>query len=98
MFTVSATANALLRGAFPKMTCCGGSAQVEPGTRLYVFSDGVHEVESPDGRMWDLDGLSDFLLLTAAGNDLDALRAFVRKMRGSETLEDDFSVVRFSFP
>lgn len=85
-------------GAFPKMTCCGSSAHVEPGSRLYVFSDGAYEVEAPDGSMWDLDGLNDFLLQPAAGSELDALHAFVREMHGSEILEDDFSVLRIVFP
>jgi sigma-B regulation protein RsbU (phosphoserine phosphatase) len=84
-------------GAFPKLAACTGSARVEPGARLYVFSDGVYEVENPDGEMWDLDGLEGFLV-GAPENELDALHAYVRKMRGSDVLEDDFSLVRIEFP
>lgn len=84
-------------GAFPKMVSCSSSARVEPGSRLYVFSDGVYEVEAPDGAMWDLDGLHEFLARPAAGEELDALHAFVRRMRGSDVLEDDFSLVRIEF-
>lgn len=86
-------------GAFPKMPFSSASAQIEPGSRLYVFSDGVYEVEGPDGSMWDLEGLAKFLARPEApGEDLDGLHAFVCGMRGSPVLEDDFSIVRLEFP
>ncbi len=91
------TPNAVI-GAFPKTTAHSSAVRVEPGSRLYVFSDGVYEVESPDGIMWNLDGLGEFLAPPApAGEELDALYAFVRRMRGSDVLEDDFSLVRIDF-
>jgi len=86
-------------GAFPKLQFSSSSFQIEPGSRLYIFSDGVYEVERPDGGMWDLEGLQEFLARPAAsGEDLDALHAAVCEMHGSQGLEDDFSIVRLEFP
>ncbi len=88
----------MIIGAFPRMAACSASVRIEPQSRLYVFSDGVYEVESPDGRMWDLDGLHGFLVRPSDnGNELDALHAFVRQLHGSDVLEDDFSLVRIEF-
>ena len=86
-------------GAFPRMVFSSSSVRLEPGSRLYVFSDGVYEVEGADGNMWDLDGLSEVLARPAApGEELDGLHAFVCEIRGSQVLEDDFSIVRLEFP
>ncbi len=87
----------MIIGAFAKIDCCSGSTPIDPGMRLYVFSDGVYEVSSPDGTMWDLDGLQDFLTRTRSGDDLDALYAAAREMRGDDVLEDDFSILRVEF-
>ncbi len=87
----------IIIGAFPKITCCSRAARIDPGMCLYVFSDGVYEVEAPDGTIWDLDGLEDFLAHRHSGDDLDTLGAFVREMHGTE-LADDFSLVRVEFP
>jgi sigma-B regulation protein RsbU (phosphoserine phosphatase) len=68
-------------------------------SRLYVFSDGVYEVDSPDGNMWTLEDLQNFLCSSAAGSgqEIDALWKNLQQMHGSEVLEDDFSLLRVNF-
>ena len=85
-------------GAFPKIACCSSSTRIDPGMRLYVFSDGVYEVQAPDGAMWDLDGLQDLLARPPRGDDLDAVYARVREVHGANSLDDDFSLLRVEFP
>jgi len=87
----------VLIGMMPGYAYRGGSAYVEPGTSLYLFSDGVFEIECPDGRDW---GIDDFLpLLTApqAPGKTESQRILeaVKAETGREAFEDDFTLVAF---
>jgi phosphoserine phosphatase RsbU/P len=74
--------------------------EVKPGARLYVFSDGVYEIMDENGPCWDFEGLKAYLKDSGAGSKstLDDLWAHVRQITGSETLEDDFSVLEIRIP
>jgi sigma-B regulation protein RsbU (phosphoserine phosphatase) len=67
--------------------------------RLYLLSDGTFEVERADGTMLTFDEFVAFMTRpTPAGPcDLDRLYQHLVALRGGETLEDDFSIVRFAF-
>lgn len=68
-------------------------------SRLYLFSDGVYEVDRPDGTMWTLEDLQGFLqnCAPASGQEIDALWKTLQEMHGSDVLEDDFSLLRVDF-
>jgi sigma-B regulation protein RsbU (phosphoserine phosphatase) len=72
---------------------------VPPDARLYLFSDGVFEVQRPDGKMTTFEEFVDFLkgAGTDGRSDLDLLFEHLVQLRGGGTLEDDFSIVRFAF-
>jgi serine phosphatase RsbU (regulator of sigma subunit) len=72
---------------------------VPDGSQLYVFSDGAFEVQRPDGSMMQFEDLLQFISRpTSSGQcDLDLLLQHLVQTRGGETLEDDFSIVRFTF-
>jgi serine phosphatase RsbU (regulator of sigma subunit) len=75
-------------------------AEVAPGARLYVISDGTFEVSRPDGTMMELETLEDFLVAQPPQDgaaDLDRLLAHLRAAHGADGLDDDFSVVRLAF-
>jgi len=76
-----------------------GEIILPPGARLYVFSDGVYEVESPDGGMWGLEDLEGYLQQANvnSGKELDALYQQLQENHGSEILDDDFSLLRVDF-
>ncbi|MGE5569889.1 MAG: SpoIIE family protein phosphatase [Rhodospirillales bacterium] len=80
-------------GAFPGVKYASASVEIPPGSRLYIYSDGVYEVESPDGAMWDLDSLQAFLACPRE-NELEALHLKMQQLRGAEVLEDDFSILK----
>jgi sigma-B regulation protein RsbU (phosphoserine phosphatase) len=71
---------------------------VPPGTRLYLFSDGVFEVQRPDGTMTTFEEFVDFIKGAGSNNqsDLDLLFEHLMQIRGGGALEDDFSIVRFA--
>ncbi len=68
--------------------------EVGPYARLLVYSDGVYEIERPDGSMWQHGELVDYLQgLPKDGPVLEPLLAHVRQMRGVDVLADDFSAL-----
>jgi serine phosphatase RsbU (regulator of sigma subunit) len=73
---------------------------VVPGnTRLYLFSDGAFEVQRPDGSMMTFEEILYFLSRpgTDRTSDLDLLYQHLVQVRGDGALEDDFSIIRFTF-
>lgn len=71
------------------------SVPLGPYTRLLVYSDGVFEIEKPDGSMWKLgDFLAFMTTFPLDAKDLpERLYLAIRDLRGSDTLADDFSIL-----
>jgi phosphoserine phosphatase RsbU/P len=87
-------------GGFPRVAYDAEELELAPASRLYLFSDGVYEVERPDESMWTLEELQDFLCSQPAGQpgaEMDALYGELQRMHADEILEDDFSLVRVDF-
>jgi sigma-B regulation protein RsbU (phosphoserine phosphatase) len=62
------------------------------GARLLVYSDGVFEIERPDGSMWQHAEFVDYLTPLAGQDDLtERLYGHVRQLGGTESLADAFS-------
>jgi sigma-B regulation protein RsbU (phosphoserine phosphatase) len=93
-----ATQNFII-GGFSGASYSGGAVKVELPSRLYLFSDGVYEVERRDGSMWSLDELNEYLASPEVeiGREIDHLYGFLQEMRGAEILDDDFSMLRLEF-
>jgi serine phosphatase RsbU (regulator of sigma subunit) len=72
--------------------------RVTPPARLYVFSDGVYEISRPDGAMLEAAAFTDVLTRpdVADVSRLESLLRFARDVRGSEVLEDDFSIIQMT--
>jgi sigma-B regulation protein RsbU (phosphoserine phosphatase) len=91
--------NNLFIGGLPESAYQGSSVNVPPEANLYVFSDGVYEVDPPEGSMWTLDELGEYLLQhkLEAGEDIDALYRKMQDYHGQKILEDDFSMLAVHF-
>jgi len=74
--------------------------EIKPAARLYVFSDGVYEIMNENGAWWEFDDLKAYLKDSGdrGKSTMDDLWAHVRQIAGSETLEDDFSVLEIRIP
>lgn len=88
-----------LVGVFPGQVYEAAELQVPPASQLYVYCDGVYEIQQVcDGRMTNYE---DFLhQLHKVGhmrNSLDAIVLWAEELNGSKQFEDDFSIVRLSF-
>ncbi|MGE5358122.1 MAG: SpoIIE family protein phosphatase [Bacteroidales bacterium] len=86
----------MVAGASYQTECC----RVPPGSRLFVFSDGIYEVCSPSGAWLDFDRFVQMLKTrsSAASDALHGVLADVRGWQQRDTFEDDCSVVMFQFP
>lgn len=67
---------------------------LEPGSRLYVFTDGAYEIPDDAGELLAIEGLARLL---ARAHGLDATVDALRRRRGG-ALEDDLSVLEITFP
>jgi pSer/pThr/pTyr-binding forkhead associated (FHA) protein len=75
------------------------SVEVPAGSRLYVFSDGIFEIETKDGEQWGLDHVLPLIVeppvqgMTEPERLLQAIRRHAR----SQDFEDDFTVLVATF-
>ena len=81
-------------GKYQKKECLVGKRN-----KLYIFSDGVYEVEKSDGSMWRFQEFADFMsnVKTNGQSILDRLYNYAKNLGNSENFEDDFTIVEVVF-
>jgi PAS domain S-box-containing protein len=86
-------------GATTTETFEGGSAIVAQDAELFVFSDGLYELSTPDGPMIGLDGFGQLLvdLYNTGAADLERVLTEVSRRHGSDQFEDDASILKVRF-
>ncbi len=79
---------------FPTLSC-----PVQSGDRLFVYSDGVFEINKPDNEMWQFAEFLEFMGEPApeGQSKMDALLHYARQLQGRDDLNDDFSIVQIGF-
>jgi len=82
------------KATYKKRECVVGERNT-----LYIFSDGVYEVEKSDGSMWRLQEFTDFInkVKTDDQSRLDHLYSYAKNLGNSENFEDDFTIVEVAF-
>jgi sigma-B regulation protein RsbU (phosphoserine phosphatase) len=85
----------VLIGMIPGYTYKSASAQVPSGSTLYVFSDGVFEIEPASGGEWGLDDFLPLLAAPAQAGKRESRRILdtVVARTGRQAFEDDFTLV-----
>lgn len=69
------------------------SFDVRAGNRLYIFSDGVSEVDNPEGELFGYARIEDFLAGMAAGSKTpEELLALLEEFHGSANFSDDITL------
>ncbi len=86
-------------GMFPNAEYIDSALTVEKGSSLYVFSDGIYEIEQENGSFW---GLEKFVTVLqkyqqTSERDLDRLLQFVRNWHPRFQFEDDLSILQIDF-
>ncbi len=90
----------LVIGTMPDMPYRNETQELGRYNELYLFSDGVYEVDLPEGGMWEF---KDFVKLVAqpppsGKSEIDVVADQVTEWVGGGAFEDDFSMVKFVFP
>ena len=90
----------LMIGAMPEVVYDSQSLTLEPGCSLCLFSDGVYEINKPDGTFMTFEEFSEYMRASFSSevDMLDAVLTQARTLSGKEMLEDDFSMLRLVFP
>jgi sigma-B regulation protein RsbU (phosphoserine phosphatase) len=82
-------------GTVPEFEFVDAETTVAPGSRLYLFSDGVFELQRPDGSE---SSLQDFIVHLTAGRiaglaETRRLHGISMEMQGRNTFDDDYSIL-----
>jgi phosphoserine phosphatase RsbU/P len=82
-------------GAFPTARYSDASTTLDPGSRLFVYSDGCYEVFHPTNGMMALEHFCGILASSGSDKGLDQIVSDVQKWQGRPEFEDDFSLLQF---
>jgi serine phosphatase RsbU (regulator of sigma subunit) len=85
-------------GMLPSARYCSEERTLVGPARLFLFSDGVYEIQRPDETMLEPSAFEEVLTQPVAEghSELDALLRFAQDARGATLLEDDFTIVKLT--
>ncbi|MEL4895928.1 PP2C family protein-serine/threonine phosphatase [Crocosphaera sp. Alani8] len=86
-------------GMFPGAKYTNSSLFVDSSSKLYIFSDGIYEIEQEDGTLM---GLNNFLSMVRAyqkdnATNLDWLIGYLQSCHIKGKFDDDLSIIEVSF-
>lgn len=86
-------------GAFTEAEYHNVVCDINPASTLYVFSDGIYEVEKSNGTMWNLEGFINFLSLynQSLKSDLDSMLEAIKIYTSCQGFIDDCSLIEIKF-
>jgi phosphoserine phosphatase RsbU/P len=89
----------LMIGASDDATFHTQSENLPSGSRLYVYSDGVSDIDEPDGGLLNVSGLVEWLVQAARepGSRVERILHQARALQNSGDFKDDFSLVEVEF-
>ena len=85
-------------GVLPAARYRAEECELAAQSRLFLFSDGVYEISTPDGNMLPFAAFEEALArpVCDGASELDALLRFAQEAHGDQTLEDDFTIVKLT--
>ena len=86
-------------GMFPNIKYVNATCKIETNSSLYVFSDGLYEVEQHPNTSWGLERLIGLLkkYQQTPGRDLQRLLQSIRTWHPNFQFEDDLSILQIDF-
>lgn len=90
--------NNLVTGAMLNYKFAETEITVNPGSCIYIFSDAAFEAMMPNGSMWSINLLAEFLSANYSGDrkDIESLYDYLVTSNNGEKLDDDFSIIKLS--
>ena len=85
-------------GVMQNMPFHSDSYQIEPGDKLYLYSDGVYELKLKNGELWQFEEFANYLCTEDDSGEpkLDKLHQHTTVISNGD-LEDDFTIVEIMF-
>lgn len=73
--------------------------EIQSGSSLYLFSDGVYEIVQPNGEVWTFDGFMSVVseYQRRQFDSLDPLFQQIQHIAGNKNFDDDYSLMKISF-
>ena len=86
-------------GGMPEILVVNERCHIEEGSILYLFSDGVYEVERGDKTLFKFEEFMEILQKAPKSPlvDLSTIVAKMREIHTKDTFADDFSIVQVAF-
>lgn len=85
-------------GMFPNMDYRHGTYTVQPQSTLYLFSDGVYEIQMNPTEVWGMDKFAKYLVNTAKHSySVAQIWQDIQNLNQQQPLEDDFSLLKIQF-
>src|SRR6478672_2719610 len=86
-------------GMFPEAVYVNAYCEVEESSILYIFSDGIYEINQPDGTIWGLDAFIQLLTDAWKNHDgsLGQILQAVQGLSSKDYFEDDLSLLQINF-
>jgi phosphoserine phosphatase RsbU/P len=88
-------------GAVPDLEFKSASTSLGSFAKLFLYSDGVYEIERTDKSMWPFNEFIEFMKKgpndIAGDSKMDRLIAYDREIQGREEFVDDCSIVEMQF-
>lgn len=86
-------------GGLPDFNYTASETELNKPMSIYIFSDGVYEIEVEEGTMWKFEDFIDYFagLTLNKEDELEELYRFVKEKVDKEVLDDDFSIVKIAF-
>jgi len=86
-------------GMFPNIRYVNATCQITANSSLYVFSDGIYEIEQQPNAHWGLERLINLLkkYQQTPERDLERLLKYVRGWHPNFQFEDDLSILQIDF-
>jgi sigma-B regulation protein RsbU (phosphoserine phosphatase) len=88
-------------GAVPDLEFRSASTSLGSFAKLFLYSDGVYEIERTDKSMWPFNEFIEFMKKgpndIAGDSKMDRLIAYDREIQGREEFVDDCSIVEMQF-
>ncbi|MGH1397220.1 MAG: PP2C family protein-serine/threonine phosphatase [Trichormus sp.] len=86
-------------GAFAEAEYHNVVCDIQPDSTLYVFSDGIYEIEKFNGTMWNLEGFINFLTLynQSLNMKLEFILEDIKNYTNSQMFADDCSFLEIKF-
>ncbi|MBL9118676.1 MAG: SpoIIE family protein phosphatase [Phycisphaerae bacterium] len=83
----------MMIGVLPEYEVENGTTTLEAGDRIYLYSDGVFEIERSNGKIWGHEAFVEAMSAATNVSRIDHIRRVTQAIRGGDQYADDYSIV-----